>query len=136
MKVIIFLNILLLILGNSVFSQVSITGKITDKSTGEALLGATIFIPDLKTGTVSDTAGFYKIENLPKTKVLVQVSFIGYKTIASVVDLNSVSAENFEMEETVAEMNTVVVTGTSNATEIKKNPVPIMVIDCKIINCR
>jgi len=36
--------------------------------------------------------------------------------------------KNFELEATVTEMNEVVVTGTSKATEIKRDPVPIMVI--------
>lgn len=118
----------------TVKSQNILSGKITDKQSNEAITGATVYIPELKTGAVADTAGFYKIENLPKTKVLVQVSFLGYKTIASSVDLKLVSSMNFKMEATIAEMNEFVVTGTSNATEIKKNPVPIVAIDRKSID--
>ncbi len=115
-------------------SQNILSGKITDKQSGEAIVGVTIYIPDLKTGAVTDITGFYKIENLPRVKVLVQVSFLGYKTIALTVDLKNTSSMDFKMEETVAEMNEVVVTGTSNATEIKKNPVPIIAIDRKSID--
>ena len=66
-----------------------LTGKITDKVTGEALPGSTIYIPELKTGAMADIAGGYKIENLPRTKVIIQVSFLGYKSIVENVDLSS-----------------------------------------------
>ena len=70
-------------------AQNIITGKITDNLTGEALPGATIYIPELKTGAVADNTGVYKIENLPKTKVIIQVSFMGYKSIVENVDLSA-----------------------------------------------
>ena len=47
-------------------AQNKITGKITDNITGEAITGATVYIPELKTGTLADINGIYKIENLPK----------------------------------------------------------------------
>ena len=43
-------------------AQATLTGKITDKATGEAIIGANIYIADLKTGAVSDINGMYKIE--------------------------------------------------------------------------
>jgi iron complex outermembrane receptor protein len=128
MKKIIFLIALLTLLCNIGVSQVTITGKITDKVTGEALFGATVFIPDLKTGDVTDNKGAYKIENLPKTKVLVQISYLGYKTILSTIDLKSTTFMNFEMDEIVLEMKGVVITGSSKATEIKENPIPVMTV--------
>lgn len=45
--------------------------------------GVTIYIPELKTGTISNADGTYLIENLPQIKVLIQLTFIGYKMIAS-----------------------------------------------------
>lgn len=128
-KKVIFLATLLILLSNIVVSQVTLTGRITDKETSEALFGATVFIPDLKTGDVTDNNGIYKIENLPKTKILIQISYLGYKTIVSNIDLKITTSMNFEMEDVVLEMKGVVVTGTSKATEIKENPVPVISID-------
>ena len=34
-------------------AQNKITGKITDNITGEPVTGATVYIPELKTGTIS-----------------------------------------------------------------------------------
>jgi iron complex outermembrane recepter protein len=112
-------------------AQNKITGRITDSESREGIPGATIYVPDLKTGAISDTSGAYEIKNLPKTKVIIQVSFIGYKTIIRKVDLSMYPTMNFVMEQAVAEMNEVVVTGSSRATEIKRNPVPMVTMDKK-----
>jgi len=108
--------------------KTTLSGKVTAKS-GETLPGATVYIPDLKTGAATDVNGNYKIENLPAAKVLVDVRAIGYKTIAIVVDLSKDTMKNFAMEPSMEEIEEVVVTGTSKATEIKRDPVPIMVIN-------
>jgi iron complex outermembrane receptor protein len=115
-------------------SQNILSGRVSDFKSGENLPGVTVYIPELKSGAITDTAGLYEITNLPKTKVLVQISFIGYKTINTFIDLKNTNSEDFKMEESVAEMNTVVVTGISSATELKKNPVPLVAIDRKDID--
>lgn len=109
--------------------KTSLSGNIKDKQTGESLPGVTVYIPDLKTGAVSTIDGTYKIENLPSTKILVQVSFLGYKTIIEMIDLSSTTSKDFVMEISIKEINEVVVTGTSKATEIRKSPIPIVAID-------
>jgi iron complex outermembrane receptor protein len=128
--VILFISNLLLA-SDPGFSKTSLSGKITDKESGEAITGATVYVPDLQSGAVTDTNGFYKIDNLPQTKILIQVSFLGYKPIVEKVDLSSTTKIDFVMEQAVAEMKEIVVTGTSGATEIKRNPVPMVTLDRK-----
>lgn len=108
--------------------KAALSGKITDKLSGELLPGVSIYITDLKTGTVSEIDGTYKIENLPIKKVLVQVSFIGYKTIVETVDLTTTTTKDFSMEESVKEIKEVVVTGLSQAAEKNRTPTPISII--------
>ncbi len=112
----------------------SLSGKITNKETGATIPGATIYIPDLKSGTISDTNGLYRITNLPKTSLLVQVSFLGYKTIIETIDFATTSTKDFVLEPTITEINEVVITGTSRSSEIKRSPVPILVMDRKSID--
>src|SRR5689334_11165104 len=57
---------------------VVLTGKITDAKSGEPLVGATIYFPDLRTGTSADRQGMYKIQNIPQGKYLLEVSYTGY----------------------------------------------------------
>jgi iron complex outermembrane receptor protein len=115
-------------------AQVTLTGKITDQKSKESLFGVNIFIPELLSGTTTDTLGIYKLTNLPKRKILLRISYIGYKTIIESVDLSTISSKDFKLEESPEQMNEVVVTGTSKATDIRRSPIPIVVIESKGIN--
>ncbi len=118
---------------NSTFAGIdkaSLTGKVKSNS-GETLPGVSVYIPDLKTGTLTGSDGTYQIENLPRTKVLVQVTFIGYKTIIQQIDLSTTSFQDFILEESVTEINEVVVTGMSKSAERNRTPTPITTISKK-----
>ncbi|HLF35212.1 MAG TPA: TonB-dependent receptor plug domain-containing protein, partial [Cyclobacteriaceae bacterium] len=110
--------------------QVSVTlsGNIIDKDFGGPIPGAYVYIPDLKTGSVSDDHGDYQIKNLPPTRVLVQVSFIGYKDIITSIDLSAVSQKDFVMEQAAIEMNEVIITGSSKSQELNNTPTPITIV--------
>ncbi|MCC6690444.1 MAG: TonB-dependent receptor [Bacteroidia bacterium] len=112
-------------------AKTSLEGKVTNKATGETIVGAYIYIPDLKTGAVSSIDGTYKIDNLPQIKMLVKVSLVGYKTIIETVDLSVTTNKNFTLEESIIDINEVLVTGITKSTELKRNPVPIVSIDSR-----
>jgi len=113
------------------YSQNKLTGKITDNITGEAVAGATVYIPELKTGTIADKDGIYKIDNLPRTKVIIQVSFLGYKSIIETIDLATTSSKDFVLVQAITEMNEVVITGSSRATEITRTPIPMITVSSR-----
>lgn len=125
--------ILIFLLFSYIFlhGQNILTGRVNDKATGEVIPGATIYFPELKTGDIADKDGIYKIPNLPGTTLIVQVSFLGYKSIVEKVDLSGKSTLNFELEQAITEMNEVVITGTSRATEMTRSPVPIVTLNSK-----
>ena len=108
--------------------KASLSGTITDKETKEPLIGVTIYIPDLKTGTVTDMNGNYKLDNLPRTKLFFQISEVGYETITEVIDLLEVTHKDFALKSAVKEFKEVVVTGLSQASERRRNPTPIQVL--------
>lgn len=111
------------------FSQVTLTGKITDKITNELLPGATIYIADLKTGAVSGINGHYLITNLPKRKFLVQVKFIGYSTQAEFIDLSITTTKDFDLSASAIEASEVVVTGSAFTTDKERSSVSVTSID-------
>lgn len=117
-----------LIAPSTASGSVTLQGKVTDKATGEGLPGVEIYFPDLKKGTTTDIDGIYTIENLPVTKALIQVSFIGYKLIAETIDLATTTTKDFMLEEAVMELNEVVVTGLSKSAEKRRTPTPITTI--------
>ncbi len=110
-------------------AQNKLTGKIIDIKTEEAIPGATVYIPELKIGDIADKNGVYSIDHLPRAKVIVQVSFLGYKSIVRNVDLATTKTLNFPMEQAITEINEVIVTGTSRATEMTRNPVPMITVN-------
>jgi iron complex outermembrane recepter protein len=112
-------------------AQNILTGKVTDTKTGEVITGATVYIPELKTGDIVDKNGVYKIDKLPRTSVTVQVSFLGYKSIVEKVDLSATTTRNFQLDQSITEINEIVITGTSRATEITKSSVPIITLNNK-----
>jgi iron complex outermembrane receptor protein len=93
-------------------SPTSLEGKITDKS-GVPVVGASLYFPELKTGTVTNQDGFYTIDNLPKRKMVVQINSVGYKMIMDKIDLASIHQKDYVLEESVTEINEVTVTGQS-----------------------
>lgn len=108
--------------------ETGLSGKITDKKSGDPMPGVSVNFPDLRVGTISGADGTYKINELPKSKVLIRISMIGYKLISEEIDLSVVSVKNFEMEESAVEMNEIVVTGLSKASELFKIPTPVITV--------
>src|SRR5450759_3457895 len=111
------------------YAQVTLSGKVTEKGSGESLIGATVYIPDLKTGSSSDKDGNYKIRNLPATSLLVQVSYIGYQAITLTVDLRKTTVQNFELHESAIESQEVVITGNALSSENSRSSVSITPIN-------
>lgn len=127
------LILLLLLQTIWIYCQNSLTGTIRNKTNQEPLPGALIYFPDLKSGVISDAEGKYIANQLPKIKTILQIKLLGYKTIVKTIDLSVTQQLDFEMEESVVEAEEIVVTGSSHATELKRNPVPIVSIDNKYL---
>ncbi len=112
-----------------VSAQNSISGKITDDKTGEALIGAIVYIPDLKSGVTTDLNGVYKIGNLPPAKFIIEVKYIGYITIDEVVDFATVTARDFKLKMSAIEAKGVVITGSALSSDNSRTSVTIVPID-------
>lgn len=108
-------------------NQSQLKGTIADAKTNQPLRGASVIIPDIKLATATDSVGNYNFNNLPSGNFLLEIRFEGYKSITKTISLKAgANTENFKLEESATEINEVVVTGTSKATQIKRNPIPIV----------
>ena len=87
-----------------------------------------IYLPDLKTGAISNEEGIFIIGNLPHTKALIQVSFLSYKLITTSIDLSVTTGIDFELEESIKELDEVVVTGLSKGEDKSYSPAPITTV--------
>src|SRR5688572_1361107 len=113
---------------NSVTIQAVFSGKVTDAKSGEPLAAATILFPDLKIGTHADNSGKFQFAQVPAGHHLIEVSHIGYGSIIDHIDINGSTEKNFALQPTVLENQAVIVTGVSNATNMKKAPTPVTAV--------
>lgn len=56
----------------------TLSGYITDFQTGEALVGATVYVDEIKSGTTANIYGFYSL-SLPKGSYTITFNFLGYQ---------------------------------------------------------
>ncbi|HNP19550.1 MAG TPA: TonB-dependent receptor [Fulvivirga sp.] len=110
-------------------SQNSFKGTVSDESNNELLFGATIYITDLKTGSATDMNGHYEIGSLPTGKFLVEIRFVGYAAKSQYVQIAGETIQNFKLSASATELNNVVITGVSVATEARQNPVATSFVD-------
>ena len=114
-------------------ARYSISGNVTDES-GVQLAGASAFIPDLGKGNIADANGHFVINDIPAGNYLVEIKYIGYKSILQNIYFNKNIVQNFSMSIAVTEQAPIVVTGISKAASIRRDPVAIAVIDKNYIN--
>ncbi|MGF1585618.1 MAG: TonB-dependent receptor [Bacteroidales bacterium] len=85
-----------------------ISGKVTDASTGETLIGANVFIPGTNIGTITDNSGNYSL-NVPEGIESVTFSSIGYLSVT--VDIGERTVIDVQLETDVQLMDEVIVIG-------------------------
>lgn len=82
------LLLLLFLLPTIILCQdIKISGLITDKITGEVLVGANVYLSNSQYGTFSNDHGFYSI-NVKKLDTIT-VSYVGYNSLTMLVDSSS-----------------------------------------------
>ena len=106
----------------------TLSGKITDSKTGEVLPGASIYLHDIKKGTISDDKGMYHMANLNAGKYMIEITYRGYSSIIETITVNGDTHKDFALKETVVENEEVTVTGVSAATRLRQSPQPVEVI--------
>jgi len=60
--------------------QLTLTGKVTDAATGEALVGVTVLVKGTNVGALTDINGNFTINVTSREPATLQISFIGYTT--------------------------------------------------------
>lgn len=109
--------------------RTQLSGRVTDSKTGEPLAGATISVSDARTGTTTDSTGYYVLHNLPSGHTLVEVSYTGYKTDVEHLDLNGKDVHDFALVSSFVMNEGVTVTAVGGATSMRKTPIPITKIN-------
>ncbi|MCP9291030.1 TonB-dependent receptor [Gracilimonas sediminicola] len=88
-----------LIVSGSALAQSTITGKVTDASTGEPIIGANILVMGTTQGAATDLNGEYEIDDVDPGTYNLRVSNIGYVTLMEEITVGEGTLTlDFEME--------------------------------------
>ena len=106
-----------------------LSGKITDKSTQKPLIGADIYLKELKKGTNADAQGNYYLKGIPEGNYTVIGSYLGYQTFSKKIYLKGQERLDISLKEQAEEISGVTVSGKSIAHQKKEESMPVTVID-------
>ncbi len=125
--------LIFLLLTFSGFSEiVTLSGYLKDKANGEGLIGATVFIPSLKTGVITNPYGFYSI-SVPQGSYAINFSYIGYQTQMPVINLDVSKQLNVLLEEDSEQIDEVVVTGEKKNRNVENLQMSMEKVQVKMI---
>jgi hypothetical protein len=96
----------------------TLSGFIYDEASGETMIGANIFIPELGVGASSNVYGFYSI-TLPNGIYTVEISFIGYEKLIEKIDFNVSNTKDFYLISELLDLEEIVVEGEKADENIK-----------------
>ena len=91
-------------------SKYTVSGYLKDHSSGEVLIGATIWIPELGTGVVTNPYGFYSASVVPGNYTF-RYSYVGYESQEKPLHIDRNLSLNVYLEPVPEELDEVVVTG-------------------------
>lgn len=97
----------------------TITGRIKDASSGETLIAVSIIDKGTYIGTVSNEYGFYSI-TLDKGIHNLEVSYLGYKTFTTTIDLTKNTKLDVSLTESTESLDAVEISTFTEKVSVKK----------------
>ena len=91
-------------------SQESFTlnGYVNDAETGEALIGATVYVNELNSGTITNSYGFYSL-TLSQGDYKIDFRYLGYESSEEIISLNSNQKLDIELSGLDVQLEDVIV---------------------------
>jgi len=78
-------------------AQFTVSGKITDQQSGDALPGAIVTIENASFNTVSNLKGAYTLKNLKAGMYTIKISYTGYKAAQKTISLQANTVADFAL---------------------------------------
>ena len=123
--------LLLLVTTSSLWAQNSaeLSGKIVDKATQKPLMGADIYLKELKKGGSTDMQGYYHLKGIPEGTYTIIGSYLGYQTFSKKIYLKGQERLDISLKEQAEEIGGITVSSKSIAHQKKEESMPVTVID-------
>ena len=128
-------SIISLLFTSSVFGQINyqISGSITDASNGETLIGVNIVDTISGKGSSTNTYGFFSI-SMPEGKVVLEFSYIGYKTQYKSLVISKDQNINISLSESSTTLMEVQVGSTREDEQLRNTEIGAIELDVKQID--
>jgi hypothetical protein len=116
------------------FSQqkYTVSGHIYDAETGETMIGAKLFFPELAKGGVSNAYGFYSV-SLPEGTYDLQINYTGYETISEKIILTNNIQRDFKLQPKATEMGEVVVSAQNERANTESTKMGTIELDVEMM---
>jgi hypothetical protein len=112
--------------------SVSLSGYIKDNSNGEVLIGATVYVNELRMGTASNGYGYFSLA-VPKGTFNVTFSYLGYENQNIKVDLSDNKTLNVSLSESSEKLEEVVVTGEKKNSNVESVEMSVVKMPIKMV---
>jgi iron complex outermembrane receptor protein len=94
-----------------IHAQSDFWGIVTDSS-GQALIGANVYLDNTFRGAITDIKGRYLIKGIPDGKYNVNASYIGFETSSSEIEISGDARLDFQLRETSVMAEEVMIVAT------------------------
>lgn len=127
---------LLLILSSNIYAanKHTISGTITDATSGESLIGTSISVKEINgTGVTTNAYGYYSL-TLPDGKYNLVISYLGYKTQNIAIVFNENKMLNIKLEPNSQQLDEVEITAVRKNNNITSNEMGVERLQIKEIS--
>jgi hypothetical protein len=112
----------------------TITGHIRDADSGEALIGATVYVPTLDAGTAVNTYGFYSLTLPEHDSIAITISHLGYQPQIKKVYLTTDIKLDIRMSPSKLELEAVEVTAQAADRNVTRTQMGVVDVPIKLIS--
>ena len=127
----VFFVLLIMLMAIKVNAQQSITGKVTDKQSNP-VSNVNIHLLNTELITLSNKEGNFSIKNIVAGKYTIQLSCIGYATIASEIEVTDIeNTYNFQLQNALLQLEAVTVTAEKREALLQNIPVSVTSISAR-----
>lgn len=110
----------------------TLSGYIKDAETGESLIGAAVYVDEIKSGGVTNLYGYYSI-TMPSGEYHINVSYLGYKSQQHTISLSKNEVFNIEMQPDRQVLEAVEITAEKENQNVTSLDIGVEKIDAKTI---
>ncbi|MFT4833318.1 MAG: iron complex outermembrane receptor protein [Flavobacteriaceae bacterium] len=121
--------LMMMLFGYISYSQVSISGKVTDAESGDDLIGVSVLVKGTVLGTITDVNGEFNLKITQAPPVTLVISSVGYERQQIEIDQSTISNLSIKMNESYMLGQEVVVSASRVEESILRSPVSIEKMD-------